>query len=103
MTIGWKTALVFNVCPYRHEEDGHVEHGGDAECDLLAGLGRDEENKESEDVDEDAGLDIVKQKEKRLPPDDEIIGDMNKRIFAAWIKLLSSRGVKIFQFVYADS
>ena len=39
-----------------HQEDNHVKHGGDTEGDLLAGLGRDEEDKKGKDVDEDRGL-----------------------------------------------
>ena len=45
---------------YRHEEDCHVEHGGDAERDFLTRLSRDEEDEKSEDIDEDAGLNVVK-------------------------------------------
>ena len=74
---------------HRHQEHGHVQHGGDAQCNLLTGLSRNEKNKpdnenvdkhndvvknlQSQDVDEDRRLDVVEKEKLGSSPNDKSV------------------------------
>ena len=65
---------------------------------LLPGLSGDEEHKESDDVDQDGGLDVVEQKELGSPPHHQVISDISKLVFTTGILLLVSLSPQSLQF-----
>ena len=96
-----------------HQEHRHIEHCRNTQGHLLPGLRRDEEDEERDDVDENGGLDVVKQEELGSPPHNQIISrdgimkqmlndynqlrDIRKFVFAARILLLVSFSPKSLQ------
>ena len=57
----------------RHQEHRHVQHGRDTQRHLLPGLCRDQEDEQSDDVDQNRGLDVVEQEKLWSPPYNKII------------------------------
>ena len=78
--------------PYRHQEHSHVEHGGDAQGDLLTRFSWDKEDTscnqellridkylkvlQSQNIDENSRLNVIKQEELWFSPDKKVVPRM---------------------------
>ena len=62
----------------RHQEHRHVQHGGDAEGDLLSGLAGHHEDKQGDDVDQEGGQHVVHHVESCASPHHDVVSFTRK-------------------------